>query len=180
MGWNKKTLLGTIGYHNLANHSIAPMLIENIRALDWAGNIAVEEMNWGPIAIVQWFQSLEVPFERVVLFTAIERPHRNIGDITVFRWGGGLPDDRTVQACVGDAATGVISPVSLLIIGEYFKIWPEEVYIADVEPGPERPGPFLTPEVGEKVIGYFDLLEKICRDGYQCNDFLYGDKIIQS
>jgi hypothetical protein len=34
VGWNKKTLVGTIGYHNLSNHSIAPMLIEQIRALE--------------------------------------------------------------------------------------------------------------------------------------------------
>jgi hypothetical protein len=180
VGWNKKTLVGTIGYHNLSNHSIAPMLIEQIRALEWAANVEIEEMNWGPIAIVQWFESLKVPFERVVLFTATERPGRNIADMTIFRWGGGLPGDRMVQACVGDAATGVISPVSLLIIGEYFKIWPEEVYIADVEPGPERPGPELTPEVKQKVPDYFRILGEVCQDGYPCNHFLYGDKILES
>ena len=178
--WNKKTVLGTIGYHNLSNHSIAPLLIEKIKQLEWAKNVTVEEMNWGPIAIVQWFQTLEIPFERVVLFTAIQRPKRKIGDITIFKWGGGIPDDKEVQARVGDAVTGVISPENLLIIGEYFKIWPKEVYLVDVEPGREKAGETLTTKVGEKVMDYLKILELVCKNGCQVDKncvILQGDKI---
>ena len=180
MDWNKRTVLGTIGYHNLSNHSIASLLIDKIKELTWAKHVVVEEMNWGPIAIVQWFQALDKPFERVVLFTAIQRPKRKIGDITIFKWGGGTPNDREVQARVGDAVTGVISPENLLIIGEYFKIWPKEVYMIDVEPGPEKAGETLTTEVGERVMEYLEALEIVCKDGCKSDEnciILYGDKI---
>ena len=180
MDWNKRTVLGTIGYHNLSNHSIAPLLHEKIKQLEWAKHISVEEMNWGPIAIVQWFQSLEIPFERVVLFTAIQRPKRKIGDVTIFKWGGKTPNEREIQARIGDAVTGVISPENLLIIGEYFKIWPQEVYMIDVEPGPEKAGETLTPKVGEKVMDYLKTLEIVCQHGCTNNDnfvTLQGDKI---
>ena len=180
MDWNKKTVLGTIGYHNLSNHSIAPLLIDKIKQMEWAKNVVVEEMNWGPIAIVQWFQTLATPFDRVVLFTAIQRPKRKIGDITIFKWGGGVPNDREVQARVGDAVTGVISPENLLIIGEYFKIWPKEVYLVDVEPGPEKAGETLTTSVGERVMEYLETLEIVCQQGCKSDDnyiVLQGDKI---
>ena len=180
MDWNKKTVLGTIGYHNLSNHSIAPLLIDKIKQQEWAKNVTVEEMNWGPIAIVQWFQALETPFERVVLFTAIQRPKRKIGDLTLFKWGGRTPSDKEVQARVGDAVTGVISPENLLIIGEHFKIWPKEVYLVDVEPGPEKAGETLTTKVGERVMEYLETLEIVCKYGCESDEnciILYGDKI---
>ena len=180
MDWNKRTVLGTIGYHNLSNHSIAPLLTEKIKQLEWSKHVAIEEMNWGPIAIVQWFQSLETPFERVVLFTAIQRPKRKIGDVTIFKWGGKTPNEREIQARVGDAVTGVISPENLLIIGEYFKIWPEEVYMIDVEPGSEKAGETLMPKVGERVMDYLKTLEIVCKQGCMSTDnfvILQGDKI---
>ena len=81
---------------------------------------------------------------------------------------------------VGDAVTGVISPENLLIIGEYFKIWPKEVYLVDVEPGPEKAGETLTTKVGEKVMEYLEMLEIVCRQGCKSDEnciILQGDKI---
>ncbi|SDB33992.1 hypothetical protein SAMN03097699_0790 [Flavobacteriaceae bacterium MAR_2010_188] len=148
---NKRTLIGTVGYQMLGNHSVGPVLLPNIMEMDWPENVVVEEMNWGPIAIVQYFQTLEIPFERIVFLVAIERPYRKIGDITLFQWKGELPSETQIQACIGDAATGVISVENLLVIGEFFKIWPKELYLLDVEPGPEAAGEFLTSEIQERV-----------------------------
>ena len=83
---SNEILLGTIGYHLLANHSIGPLLIDGISKLDWTqDNIDVEEMNWGPIAIVQKFQTGDVNYKRVVFLTALERIHRKTGDLTIYK-----------------------------------------------------------------------------------------------
>ncbi len=180
MEWNKRILIGTIGYHNLSNHSVAPFLFEKIKALPWAQHVTVEEFNWGPIAIVQWFQALEQSFDRVILFTAISREERQIGELTIFKWGGRTPSPEEIQARIGDAVTGVISPENLLVIGEHFGIWPKELYLVDVEPGPEKAGPELTTEVGERVMEYFDTLHKVCQFGEQSDEkfaILYGDQM---
>ncbi|MEO5673774.1 MAG: hypothetical protein ABIQ74_03940 [Chitinophagales bacterium] len=153
----KKILIGTVGYHNLRNHSIGPVLLPELKKLQWPQGVELDEMNWGPIAIVQKFQSLSAPYDRVVLLAAIERPNRTTGEFTVYRWMGGLPDEEMIQACIGDAVTGVISVENLLIIGEHFKIWPNEVFVIDVEPGPEQAGEEFTPEVKAiipEVISY--------------------------
>lgn len=144
-------LIGTIGYHNLRNHSIGPALLPQLQKMKWPHGIDLEEMNWGPIAIVQKFQSLHVPYRRVIFLAAIERPWRSIGEMDVFKWMGRLPDQEMIQACIGDAVTGVISSENLLIIGEHFKIWPDEVYLVDVEPGPEEAGAEFTPEVNNII-----------------------------
>ncbi len=180
MEWSKKVLLGTIGYHNLSNHSIGPILCDQMRTLDWSGHISIEEMNWGPIAIIQWFQALETPFDRVILFSAIHRKERDVGDVTIFKWRGGTPEPKDIQARIGDAVTGVISPENLLIIGEHFGIWPAETFLVDVEPGSEKAGPTLSTEVAERVIEYFDLLRKLCLQGEESDEkfaILYGDQM---
>ena len=119
-------LIGTVGYHLLRNHSVGPILLPQLNKKTWNDKVAIEEMNWGPIAIVQYFQTLEISFDRVIFLVALERLERKIGDITVYQWLGQLPDEKQIQACIGDAATGVISIENLLVIGEFFKIWPKE------------------------------------------------------
>lgn len=178
---NKKILLGTIGYHLLGNHSIGPILLDKIKEQSWAQEVDVQEMNWGPIAIVQQFQTNKHKYDRVVFFTAIERDGREIGEYTIYKWGGRQPSNTDVQACVGDAVTGVISAENLLIIGEHFGIWPKEVYLFDVQPGPEQAGETLTPEVGVHVTDYLLRMGKLCHEGIHPSDkidILYGDEIM--
>jgi Ni,Fe-hydrogenase maturation factor len=176
----KKILIGTVGYHNLGNHSLGPALLPMLEKMSWPRNVEVEEMNWGPIAIVQKFQTLDIPYDRVVLLAAIERPGRNIGDVDVFRWMGRLPDEEMIQACVGDAVTGVISVENLLIIGEHFKIWPAETFIVDVEPGPEKAGVEFTNEVQGAVPIIIDTIRQLCVAGnaaVMVYDEIYGDTL---
>ena len=68
MELNKNVLIGTVGYHLLSNHSVGPILLPQIQSISWNGSVTVEEMNWGPIAIVQYFQTLEKPFDKVIFF----------------------------------------------------------------------------------------------------------------
>ena len=154
-------LIGTVGYHLLRNHSVGPILLPRLQSVSWDGCIKVEEMNWGPIAIVQYFQTLKTPFDRVIFLVAIERPDREVGDISLFQWMGHLPDEKQIQACVGDAATGVISVENLLVIGEHFNIWPREVFLVDVEPGKEQAGEYLTAEVDAKIPEILCILEEL-------------------
>ncbi len=185
MGLNnqaKRILIGTVGYHNLQNHSIGPGLLPELKKLQWQEGVELDEMNWGPIAIVQKFQSLEVPYDRIILLTAIERPNRNIGEITVYRWMGGLPDEEMIQACIGDAVTGVISAENLLIIGEHFKIWSNEVFVVDVEPGAEEAGEDFTEEMQQAIPNLILILQQLSNaESTEMINFkpLYGDALIE-
>lgn len=174
-----KILIGTVGYHNLGNHSLGPALLPMLQTLDWPEGVDLEEMNWGPIAIIQKFQSLQTPYERIIFLVAIERPGRNIGDIDIFRWMGGLPDEEMIQACIGDAVTGVISSENLLIIGEHFKIWPGETFLIDVEPGPETAGIEFTDEVQETIPDLINTIRQLCTFNLEAIKYkeLHGDAL---
>lgn len=179
----KNVFIGTVGYHNLRNHSVGPALLPQLQSMRWPAGVEVDEFNWGPIAIVQKFQSMSVPYDRVILLAAIERPTRSIGDITVFKWAGKLPDEELIQRCVGDAVTGVISVESLLIIGEYFKIWPGETFVVDVEPGPEQAGEGFTEAVEQAVPDLILTAQQLAQaDSAKLPIFelLHGDTLIDA
>jgi hypothetical protein len=167
---NKQVLVGTVGYALLGNHSVGPVLLPRLKDLDWPEGVTVDELNWGPIAVVQQFEALETPYERVVLLVAIERPERDIGEISIYHWKGGLPDEKQIQACVGDATTGVISSDNLLVIGEFFKIWPNDVFLVDVEPGPEVSGEHFTTDFGVKVPEILEIVQRIAIEGINEDD----------
>jgi hypothetical protein len=177
----KKTFIGTVGYHNLRNHSIGPALLPQLEKMQWKEGVEVDELNWGPIAIVQKFQSLHTPYDRVILIAAIERPERKIGDITVYKWMGKLPDEELIQRCIGDAVTGVISVENLLIIGEHFKIWKGETYVVDVEPGPEEAGEDFTDEMQQVIPDLILTLQVLSSKNTELINFkpLYGDTLIE-
>lgn len=179
----KKIFIGTVGYHNLRNHSIGPAILSQLQAMEWPGNVEIDELNWGPIAVVQKFQALPNQFNRIVLIAAVERPERSIGEITLFRWMGNLPDEEMIQRCIGDAVTGVISIDNLLIIGEFFKIWPDETFVIDIEPGPEQAGETLTEEMQQSVPGIILTLQKLALEqNAEMIKFipLFGDTLIES
>ncbi len=178
----KKTFIGTVGYHNLRNHSIGPKLLPQLQKMKWAEGVEVDELNWGPIAVVQKFQSLPTPYDRVVLIAAIERPDRKIGDMTVYKWMGKLPDEELIQRCVGDAVTGVISVENLLIIGEHFKIWTGETFVVDIEPGPEEAGEDFTDEMQMVIPDLILTLQhlSVAKNAELINfKPLYGDTLIE-
>jgi len=66
VGLNKKTLIGTVGYHILGNHSMPPMLFHHLKEMEWPEGVKVDELNWGPVAVVQMFEAENPPFERVL------------------------------------------------------------------------------------------------------------------
>jgi len=183
---NKKTLIGTVGYHILGNHSMPPMMYHHLNKMSWPDHVKVDELNWGPVAVVQMMEAENPPFEKVIILCAIERKGRKIGQIDVFRWMGKLPDEEQIQACVGDAATGVISVENLLVIGEYFKIWKDEVYLVDVEPGPEVAGENWTESMESCIPDVISTIKQLALKGmddgidikYLKGDTLFINKIV--
>ncbi len=151
--------IGTVGYHFLRDYSVGPALLPRLRAQAWPDGVVIDELNWGPIAIVQNFEDLERPYDRVVILTAREAGRR-AGTVTLRHWRGGLPDAEAIHARVCEAVTGVISADNLLLIGEHFGIWPDETLLVDVEPGIEEAGEAFTPAVEAAVPAVLDAVRR--------------------
>lgn len=128
-----RIIVGTIGYYPFVQgYPLGPAFMERLQAPPWPkDDVAIKEMNWGPVAIVQEMQAAASGPERVVLVSSVDRG-QEIGSVHCRRWLGGHVDLEEVQARMFEAVTGVVHIDNLLVIGEHFRIWPEEVITVEV------------------------------------------------
>jgi hydrogenase maturation protease len=148
-----RTLVGGIGYRNLRDHSIGPMVADRLEARAWPGHVAVEDLSYNPIALVHRLQE-EPPdrrFTRVVVVGAADRSGRAAGAVNVYRWDGSLPSDEAVQRAVTEAVTGVIALDNTLVVARYFGGLPDEVLVVDVQPEVHEFGDTLGPALAPKI-----------------------------
>ncbi|CAN5145862.1 hypothetical protein BH24PSE2_BH24PSE2_06620 [soil metagenome] len=127
-----RVLIGTVGYYAFVRgYPLGPAFMERLQRTLRSPGISIREMNWGPIAIVQQFESSAEVFDRVVLVGACDRGLPQ-GTVTLRRWLGGKLAEAAVQERVFEAVTGVIRLDNLLVIGEHFGIWPDETLCVEI------------------------------------------------
>ncbi len=131
-----RTLIGGVGYWYLRDGSLGPAVAAELGRETWPAEVSVEDLSYGPIAVMQRLQEMDPPFERLVLVSAVRRG-RPPAAVTAYRWGGRLPGTEEVQARVAEAVTGVISLDNLLAVVGFFDALPAEVLVVEVEPEDE-------------------------------------------
>src|SRR5215470_15548700 len=141
-----RTLIGGVGYSYLRDGSLGPLAVVTLAAEPWPDGVLVEDLSYGPIAVMQRLQDADPPFDRLVLVAAVRRG-RAPGRVTVYRWDRRLPDAEEIQARVAEAVTGVISLDNLLVVVGFFKALPPDVLVLEVEPEDEGWGEGLSPAV---------------------------------
>ena len=176
-GENRKTmkriLIAGIGYHNLRDLSLGPIVIEKLAKLQWPENIEVEDLSYGPIAVIQNLED-RPPYDRMILIAGVQRDRetcpeqrRRVGKIYRYRWTGQLPDPEEIQKRVGEAVTGVISLNNLLIIAEYFKALPKEVIVFEVEAEDINSGWGFSQKVASAFDRVIDLVREEALNGVE-------------
>ena len=145
----RDVLIGLVGYCQFVpSYPLGPELKARLRRVAWpqSDNVSISEMNWSPIAIVQEFQASAMGFDRIVLVALADR-QLPPGSVTCRRWKGGQLAAQAVQERIFEAVTGVVNLDNLLVIGEHFGIWPQEVVTIEAQ-GPEAGlGDFILSEV---------------------------------
>jgi len=127
-----RTLVATVGYRNLSDFSVGPNLLTDLQAVEWRPGIEVEDLSYGPIAVVQNLED-RPPYDRMVFVSAAKRD-RTPARVYRYLWNKPLPSPDEIQSRIGEAITGVISLDNLLIIGQYFRVLAPEVVVIEVEP----------------------------------------------
>ena len=128
-----RTLIAGIGYSNLSDSSIGPIVAAELKKKSFPGNIKIDDLSYGPISVVHNFAEADPRYERLVLITAADfgaRPPTMRWD----RWPAILPDPEEVQARVVEAASGVIDWKNLLVILQQFEVLPPQVFVVAVQP----------------------------------------------
>jgi len=143
-----QVLLGVVGFCPFVrSYPLGPELLERVQAPPWpADRVLLRELNWGPIAIVQDFQAQPRNFARAVLIAATDRGHPP-NTVSCRRWVAGALDPRVVQQRVFEAVTGIVSLDNLLVIGQHFGIWPDDVLTVEVQLADSNVGAFILAEL---------------------------------
>jgi hydrogenase maturation protease len=135
----ERVLIAGVGHPYLRDMSVGPVLVPRLRELPWPEHVEIEDVSYNPIAVVQWLEDRPGYFTRAILISAARR-EREPGSVHVYRWDGALPDPENIQVRVTEAVTGIISLDNLVVIGGYFRVWPSELVVVEVEARDEEWG----------------------------------------
>ena len=134
MDADTRVLIGIVGFTPVLDcYPLGPGLMSKLEASTWPGSATtIENMSWGPLAIVQSLQASGACYDRAILIGAAQRG-RPVGTVRGGVWRGGALDPQLLQERIFEAVTGIVSLDNLLIIGEHFAVWPREVITVEVE-----------------------------------------------
>jgi len=155
-----KVLIAGVGHPNLKDLSFGQVLLPHLEKQKWTENFDLENLSFGAIAVLQWFQDYPGKYDKVVFVSAAERAGRKPGTIDVYNWDFAPLDEETVQESVAESVTGIISLDNLMMILQYFKALPPEVVVLDLEPIDSEIGFECSPEITRR----FDEFSKIVRE----------------
>ncbi len=140
-----RILVAGVGYDNLRDMSLGPLLIERLRRQTWAPGVELEDLSAGAVHVTHVLQSRE-PYAGAVFVTAAQRGDAP-GTVRVSRYVHGTTSAEAVQMRVTEAVTGVVSLETLLTVLDHFGALPEAVVVVEVEPQDTTWGLDLSPRI---------------------------------
>lgn len=160
----RRVLIAGVGYPYLRDLSVGPVLVPELRRLDWPEEVEVDDWSFNPIAVVQRLEERPGFYDRFVFISAVVRG-REPGQVSCYRWPGLLPAPEEIQQRVGEAVMGVISLDNLLIIGQHFEVFPADVVVVEVEPVDTGWGSGFTPCVEAALSEVVATVRRVALDG---------------
>jgi hydrogenase maturation protease len=155
-----RVLIGGVGYTNLRDRSLGPLLIERLQARTWPADVVVEDVSYGPIDVLFKLQAEPCGF-RLGLFVSAVARGRPEGTVERYVWQAPTPSVDELQERIAESVTGVVSLENLLLILAHFGALPTRTVVVEVEPeAEERWGPDLS----DAALAALDRVEAILLD----------------
>ncbi|MBA3527689.1 MAG: hypothetical protein H0T82_12355 [Sphingomonas sp.] len=129
------TLIGIVGFTPVLDcYPLGPKLLAALETgLTGHDDVAIENMSWGPIHIVQRFQDEGAARPRRLVLVGGAAVSLRPGQVRAFRWLGGSLPAQAVQERIYEAVTGIVDIENTLVIGTHFSVWPEETYSVELD-----------------------------------------------
>ena len=145
-----RVLVAGVGYSNLRDLSLGPVLVERLRRRHWPASVQIEDMSYGAVAALHWLQ-LADSLSGAVFVTSTARGD-DPGVVRTYDLADRphpTPDE--VQVRITEAVTGIISLDGLLAVTRHFGALPERVRIVEVEPADESWGDGFSAELTDRL-----------------------------
>lgn len=153
-------LIAGVGHPNLKDLSFGQVLLQHLQTQPWPAFVTLENLSFGAIAVLQWFEDAPGKFDRVVFITAAER-NRAPGTLETCRWQFPPLEADKVQSAVAESVTGIISIDNLLLILQQFNALPAAVEIIELEPVDSDIGFACSETVTARFDEYTELVRQI-------------------
>jgi hydrogenase maturation protease len=145
-----RVLVAGVGYRNLQDMSVGPLLLDQLRTIAWPDGVQVEDLSFGAVHVLHWLQEYPQRFRAMVFVAGVKRG-RQPGSVTRVQWSVPHTSAEAVQERIAEAVTGVISLDTLLIVLAHFEALPEQVTVVEIEPRDDDWGPELSEPVASAV-----------------------------
>jgi len=132
--------------------------------------VDIENMTWSPIHVTQRLEELPKPYHRAVLIGASSICNEP-GKVRCSKWMGGKLPELKIQERIYEGVTGIVCLDNTVIIGSYFKVWPDELFLVEADFPPHTFGDLVLAE-NRGINGGSELTELIGFD-----PFLLREKI---
>ena len=142
-------LVGGIGLPWLRDLDFGTQFVRRIEGLEWPDNVLVEDLSFAAHRALDRLQ--EVKPSRVVLVGCMPREEDPPGTIRRYQLDLTPPPDEEVHDRLGEAAGGIIDLDHTLAVCRYWKGFPEDTTVIEIEPGDRSFGLGFSPEVEEVV-----------------------------
>jgi len=142
-------LVGGIGLPWLRDLDFGTQFIRRIEHLDWPEGVVVEDLSYAAHRVLHRLQEL-VP-GKVVLVGAMPREVDPPGTIRRYPLDLTPPPDDEVQERLGEAAGGIIDLDHTLAVCRYWKAFPADTVVIEVEPADRAFGLGFSEEVETSV-----------------------------
>ena len=166
-------LIAGVGYSHLTDLSFGPQLVDALNQRDWPDYVQVEDLSYGPITVLQWFQDHPGRFDQAIFIGAMQREDTAPGELRTYRWN---PDDLSedvVHERVAEGVTGIVSLENLLMILDYFAVLPGQPLVIEFEPVVAEWGLDLSPVGQRQLAEVIDVIDEqvLQAHAYAAEDF---------
>ncbi len=142
-------LVGGIGLPWLRDLDFGTQFVRRVEHLDWPEDVLVEDLSYAAHRVLHRLQELEP--RKVVLVGAMPRDVDPPGTVRRYPLDLTPPPDDEVHERLGEAAGGIIDLDHTLAVVRYWKAFPPDTVVIEVEPGDRSFGLGFSDEVEAAV-----------------------------
>ncbi|MDP8991988.1 MAG: hydrogenase maturation protease [Actinomycetota bacterium] len=142
-------LVGGIGLPWLRDLDFGTQFIRRVEHLDWPDSVLVEDLSYAAHRVLHRLQELAPA--KVVLVGAMPREVDPPGTVRRYPLDLTPPPDEEVQERLGEAAGGIIDLDHTLAVVRYWKAFPPDTVVIEVEPADRSFGLGFSEEVEATV-----------------------------
>ena len=144
-----RVLVGGIGLPWLRDLDFGTQFVRRVEDLDWPSDVIVEDLSYAAHRVLHRIQELRP--EKVVLVGAMPRDVDPPGTIRRYTLDLTPPEELEVKDRLGEAVGGIIDLDHTLAVVRYWKGFPPDTVVIEVEPGDRAFGLGFSAEVEAQV-----------------------------